>query len=79
MTMKKQCFLTTSQEKFQQKDGNGSSNTDSPTPTGKNTPAILLRTTDLYSLSGSQLNSLSEDHLKKINENGDSGEKDTSM
>ena len=47
----KVCYLLTSPEKSQQKPGNGSYNTDSHTPTGKNIPAILKPSTDSYSRS----------------------------
>jgi hypothetical protein len=41
MMAQKVCSLLTSPEKSQQEPGNGSSNTDSPTPTGNNTAVIL--------------------------------------
>ena len=44
-----ECFLLTSREWLTQKDGNGSSNMDSPTPTGKTKLAILLSPTGLCS------------------------------
>lgn len=44
--MTQKCYLLTSPEKFQQERGNGSSNTDSPTPTGKNVSAILKKKED---------------------------------
>lgn len=50
-TMKKVPFLLTSPEKSQQEPGNGSSNTDSPTPTGKTIAAILQPKKDSTSVS----------------------------
>lgn len=44
-------YLLTSKEKFQQGLGNGSSSTDSPTPTGKTTAAILQPKKGLSSAS----------------------------
>ena len=49
MKKRKECFLLTSPENVPQKDGNGSYNTDSPTPTGNRIPAILQKRTDLSS------------------------------
>ena len=45
-------YLETSPEKFQQMLGNGSCNTDSPTPTGNRIAAILLPKKDSLSLTG---------------------------
>lgn len=46
MITRKLCYLVTSQEKSQPNAGNGSSNTDSPTPIGKPIAAILRKPTD---------------------------------
>lgn len=49
--MKKPPYLLTSQEKFRRERGNGSCNTDSPTPTGKPIAAILQPKKDSTSVS----------------------------
>lgn len=78
--MSQKCYLLTSPEKFQQQHGNGSSNTDSHTPTGK-TVAAILRSLDASSswweipkLLVSPWEDSLENQPQTKNENGLSGE-----
>lgn len=72
--MTQKSFLLTSPEKFQQKPGNGSSNTDSPTPIGNHTSAILVPMVDWLSKLGicqtEQQDSQSVDSLTKKKKGG---------
>lgn len=62
----KVCYLLTSPEKFQQQRGNGCSNTDSPSHTGKKMSAILQAPTASSSKSESPLRSPSGDSFRTV-------------
>ena len=72
-------YLETSPEKFQQMLGNGSCNTDSPTPTGSRIAAILLPKNVSSSPTEAQSKPPSDDTSEsskeqKLHENGSSTE-----
>jgi hypothetical protein len=62
MIKKRIAFLETSPDKSQPSAGDGSSNTDSPTPTGRRIAAILKPKTD----SSLPMESLSDFHKEEV-------------